>query len=117
MASLDLPRQRQSRNFKLHYKLPRRALLINSPLNFLDLWLDLLSRRAAVLGACQVSLFGLLGVLAGTEEAPGDVVFVGGKQFKSYRGMGSLGAMQSRGEARSYSKDRYFQDDGLRNVT
>ena len=52
-------------------------------------------------------------LLAGTEEAPGDVVFIGGKQFKSYRGMGSLGAMQSRGEARSYSKDRYFQDDVL----
>ena len=41
------------------------------------------------------------------------MVFVNGKQFKSYRGMGSLGAMQSRGQARSYSKDRYFQDDVL----
>jgi IMP dehydrogenase len=40
-------------------------------------------------------------------------VFVNGKQFKSYRGMGSLGAMRSRGETRSYSKDRYFQDDVL----
>jgi IMP dehydrogenase len=40
-------------------------------------------------------------------------IFVNGKQFKSYRGMGSLGAMQSRGEARSYSRDRYFQDDVL----
>src|SRR6476469_2937101 len=36
-----------------------------------------------------------------------------GKQFKTYRGMGSLAAMQSRGEAKSYSKDRYFQDDVL----
>jgi len=52
-------------------------------------------------------------LLAGSEEAPGEIVFVNGKQFKSYRGMGSLGAMQSRGEARSYSKDRYFQDDVL----
>jgi IMP dehydrogenase len=52
-------------------------------------------------------------LLAGTTEAPGEVVFVNGKQFKTYRGMGSLGAMQSRGQARSYSKDRYFQDDVL----
>ena len=66
--------------------------------------------KAIVAGADSVMLGSLL---AGTEEAPGDVVFVGGKQFKSYRGMGSLGAMQSRGEARSYSKDRYFQDDVL----
>ena len=66
--------------------------------------------KALVAGADTVMLGSLL---AGTEEAPGDVVFVGGKQFKSYRGMGSLGAMQSRGEARSYSKDRYFQDDVL----
>jgi IMP dehydrogenase len=34
-----------------------------------------------------------------------------GKQFKSYRGMGSLGAMQTRGKNTSYSKDRYFQAD------
>ena len=34
-------------------------------------------------------------------------------RFKRYRGMGSLGAMQSRGQSRSYSKDRYFQDDVL----
>ena len=53
-------------------------------------------------------------LLAGTDEAPGDITFVGGKQFKTYRGMGSLGAMQSRGQAKSYSKDRYFQDDVLR---
>src|SRR5699024_12402096 len=37
----------------------------------------------------------------------------GGKQVKTYRGMGSLGAMQSRGQGRSYSRDRYFQDDVL----
>jgi IMP dehydrogenase len=66
--------------------------------------------KALVAGADTVMLGSLL---AGCEEAPGDVVFVNGKQFKSYRGMGSLGAMQSRGEARSYSKDRYFQDDVL----
>jgi IMP dehydrogenase len=52
-------------------------------------------------------------LLAGCEEAPGQLVFVNGKQFKQYRGMGSLGAMQSRGNAKSYSKDRYFQDDVL----
>ena len=39
---------------------------------------------------------------------PGELVFVNGKQYKSYRGMGSLGAMSSRGK-KSYSKDRYFQ--------
>jgi IMP dehydrogenase len=66
--------------------------------------------KALVAGADTVMLGG---VLAGCEETPGDVVFVNGKQFKGYRGMGSLGAMQSRGQARSYSKDRYFQDDVL----
>lgn len=67
--------------------------------------------KALVAGANAVMLGSLL---AGTDEAPGDITFVGGKQFKTYRGMGSLGAMQSRGEAKSYSKDRYFQDDVLR---
>ncbi|MFN8214915.1 MAG: IMP dehydrogenase [Candidatus Nanopelagicales bacterium] len=66
--------------------------------------------KAMVAGADTVMLGSLL---AGCEESPGDVVFVSGKQFKQYRGMGSLGAMQSRGEAKSYSKDRYFQDDVL----
>ncbi len=66
--------------------------------------------KAIVAGADTVMLGSLL---AGCEEAPGDVVFVNGKQFKQYRGMGSLGAMQTRGSARSYSKDRYFQDDVL----
>ena len=67
--------------------------------------------KALVAGANSVMLGSLL---AGTDEAPGDITFVGGKQFKTYRGMGSLGAMQSRGQAKSYSKDRYFQDDVLR---
>lgn len=66
--------------------------------------------KALVAGADSVMLGSLL---AGCEEAPGQLVFVNGKQYKQYRGMGSLGAMQSRGEARSYSKDRYFQDDVL----
>ena len=66
--------------------------------------------KAIVAGAESVMLGSLL---AGCEEAPGDLVFVNGKQFKAYRGMGSLGAMQSRGNQRSYSKDRYFQDDVL----
>jgi IMP dehydrogenase len=47
-------------------------------------------------------------MLAGCEEGPGDLIFVNGKQYKSYRGMGSLGAMSSRGK-KSFSKDRYFQ--------
>ena len=67
--------------------------------------------KALVAGANSVMLGSLL---AGTDEAPGDITFVGGKQYKTYRGMGSLGAMQSRGQAKSYSKDRYFQDDVLR---
>ena len=70
--------------------------------------------KALAAGASTAMLGSLL---AGTAEAPGDLIFVNGKQFKSYRGMGSLGAMQGRGEAgsaqRSYSKDRYFQDDVL----
>ena len=67
--------------------------------------------KALVAGANAVMLGSLL---AGTDEAPGEITFVGGKQFKTYRGMGSLGAMQGRGQAKSYSKDRYFQDDVLR---
>ena len=46
-------------------------------------------------------------MLAGTDEAPGEVMLVQGERFKEYRGMGSLGAMR----ARSFSKDRYFQGD------
>jgi IMP dehydrogenase len=49
-------------------------------------------------------------LLAGCDESPGELVFLNGKQYKAYRGMGSLGAMQTRGEARSFSKDRYFQE-------
>ncbi len=61
--------------------------------------------KAIVAGADTVMVGSLL---AGCEESPGELVFVNGKQFKSYRGMGSLGAMSSRGK-KSYSKDRYFQ--------
>ena len=64
--------------------------------------------KALVAGADTVMLGGLL---AGCDESPGDLVFVNGKQYKRYRGMASLGAMQSRGDRRSYSKDRYFQGD------
>ncbi|WP_093799503.1 IMP dehydrogenase [Streptomyces sp. Wb2n-11] len=63
--------------------------------------------KAIVAGADTVMLGSLL---AGCEESPGELMFINGKQFKSYRGMGSLGAMQSRGQAKSYSKDRYFQE-------
>ena len=63
--------------------------------------------KALVAGADTVMLGSLL---AGCEESPGEVVFTNGKQFKRYRGMGSLGAMSSRGR-KSYSKDRYFQAD------
>ncbi|MBY6410568.1 IMP dehydrogenase [Rhodococcus sp. BP-252] len=66
--------------------------------------------KALAAGASTAMLGSLL---AGTAESPGELILVGGKQFKSYRGMGSLGAMQGRGAAKSYSKDRYFQDDVL----
>jgi IMP dehydrogenase len=46
-------------------------------------------------------------ILAGTDEAPGEVILQHGERFKEYRGMGSLGAMRARGS----SRDRYFQGD------
>ncbi|MGH3455277.1 MAG: IMP dehydrogenase, partial [Nocardioidaceae bacterium] len=61
--------------------------------------------KALVAGAETVMLGSLL---AGCEESPGELIFINGKQFKNYRGMGSLGAMSSRAK-KSYSKDRYFQ--------
>jgi IMP dehydrogenase len=61
--------------------------------------------KAMVAGADTVMIGSLL---AGCDESPGELIFVNGKQYKSYRGMGSLGAMSSRGK-KSYSKDRYFQ--------
>jgi IMP dehydrogenase len=66
--------------------------------------------KAVAAGADTVMLGSLL---AGTTESPGEIVLHNGKQYKTYRGMGSLGAMQSRGGSRSYSKDRYFADDVL----
>jgi IMP dehydrogenase len=64
--------------------------------------------KALAAGADTVMLGSLL---AGCEESPGELLFINGKQFKSYRGMGSLGAMQTRGQAKSFSKDRYFQGE------
>ncbi|MBF0581366.1 IMP dehydrogenase [Corynebacterium sp. ED61] len=67
--------------------------------------------KALAAGASSVMLGSML---AGTDETPGETVTIAGKQYKRYRGMGSMGAMQGRGltgEKRSYSKDRYFQAD------
>ncbi|MGI9223852.1 MAG: IMP dehydrogenase [Woeseiaceae bacterium] len=59
--------------------------------------------KALVAGAYSVMIGGLF---AGTEESPGEVELYQGRSYKSYRGMGSIGAMgQSQG-----SSDRYFQD-------
>ena len=63
--------------------------------------------KALVAGADTVMVGSLL---AGCEESPGELIFVNGKQYKAYRGMGSMAAMSSRGK-KSYSKDRYFQAD------
>lgn len=57
--------------------------------------------KAIAAGASSIMAGGLF---AGTEEAPGDTIIYNGRKFKSYRGMGSLEAMQLG------SKDRYFQD-------
>ena len=57
--------------------------------------------KALVAGASTVMIGGLF---AGTEESPGEVELFQGRSYKSYRGMGSLGAMEQG------SKDRYFQD-------
>ncbi len=60
--------------------------------------------KAIAAGADSVMLGSLL---AGVDESPGEVILYQGERFKEYRGMGSIGAMK----ARSYSKDRYFQQD------
>jgi len=62
--------------------------------------------KAIAAGASSVMMGGMF---AGTEEAPGEIVLFQGRSYKSYRGMGSIGAMQQG------SADRYFQDNGSNN--
>jgi IMP dehydrogenase len=62
---------------------------------------DIAKALSAGASACMMG-----GMFAGTEEAPGEVVLFQGRSYKSYRGMGSLGAMSDG------SADRYFQDSG-----
>lgn len=62
--------------------------------------------KALAAGASSVMMGGMF---AGTEEAPGEVILYQGRSYKSYRGMGSLGAMQQG------SADRYFQENGGNN--
>jgi IMP dehydrogenase len=62
--------------------------------------------KAIAAGASTVMMGGMF---AGTEEAPGEVILYQGRSYKSYRGMGSIGAMQQG------SADRYFQDNGGNN--
>jgi IMP dehydrogenase len=59
--------------------------------------------KAIAAGASSVMLGSML---AGTDEAPGDVILYQGERFKEYRGMASLAAMRA-----GFSKDRYFQGD------
>ena len=62
--------------------------------------------KAIAAGASSVMMGGMF---AGTEEAPGETILYQGRTYKSYRGMGSLGAMQQG------SADRYFQEDNAHN--
>ena len=63
--------------------------------------------KAIAAGANAVMMGGMF---AGTDEAPGEVILYQGRSYKSYRGMGSLGAM-GKGSA-----DRYFQDNNQGNI-
>ncbi|PIE44708.1 MAG: IMP dehydrogenase, partial [Gammaproteobacteria bacterium] len=59
----------------------------------------------AIVAGADVVMIG--GMLAGTEESPGDIELYQGRSYKAYRGMGSIGAMS----ARHGSSDRYFQSE------
>jgi IMP dehydrogenase len=63
--------------------------------------------KALAAGASTVMMGGMF---AGTEEAPGEVILFQGRSYKSYRGMGSIGAMQQG------SADRYFQESSTGNA-
>ena len=66
---------------------------------------DIVKALAAGANVCMMG-----SMFAGTEESPGEIVLYKGRSYKTYRGMGSIGAMEQG------SKDRYFQEDAKKLV-
>ena len=85
--------------FARHWKVTGVPLIADGGLRYSG---DVVKALAA--GGSSVMVGSLV---AGTEESPGDTIIFNGRKFKSYRGMGSLEAM----EQKNGSRDRYFQND------